>query len=74
MEEDSMNLVEMGELLGIQFTGENQTISNLAYDSRAVKAGGVFFAIKGQDQDGHQYIEKAIQNGAIAIVGERDWR
>lgn len=72
MEEDSMNLVEMGELLGIQFTGKNQTISNLAYDSRAVKAGGVFFAIKGQDQDGHQYIEKAIQNGAIAIVGEKD--
>ena len=67
-----MNLVEMGELLGIQFTGKNQTISNLAYDSRGAKAGGVFFAIKGQDQDGHQYIEKAIQNGAIAIVGEKD--
>ncbi len=32
-----MNLVEMSELLGIRFTGENQLISNLAYDSRDVK-------------------------------------
>ncbi len=67
-----MNLVEMSELLGIRFTGENQLISNLAYDSRDVKDGGVFFAIRGQDQDGHDYIEKAIENGAIAVVGEKD--
>ena len=67
-----MNLVEMSDLLGIRFIGENQVISNLAYDSREIEPGGVFFAIKGQDQDGHEYIEKAIQNGAIAIVGEED--
>ena len=67
-----MNLVEMSDLLGIRFIGENQVISNLAYDSREIEPGGVFFAIKGQDQDGHEYIEKAIENGAIAIVGEED--
>ena len=67
-----MNLYEMSKVLGHRYEGENQIISNLAYDSRRVEVGGVFFAIKGQNQDGHQYIEKAIQNGAIAIVGEDD--
>ena len=67
-----MNLYEMSKVLGHRYEGENQIISNLAYDSRRVEVGGVFFAIKGQNQDGHEYIEKAIQNGAIAIVGEED--
>ncbi len=67
-----MNLREMSELLGHRFIDENQAISNLAYDSRQVEPGGVFFAIKGQDQDGHMYIDKAIEKGAIAIVGEED--
>lgn len=67
-----MNLREMSELLGYRFIDENQAISNLAYDSRQVEPGGVFFAIKGQDQDGHEYIDKAIEKGAIAVVGEED--
>lgn len=67
-----MNLHEMSALLGHTFKGEKQVISQLAYDSRQVEAGSVFFAIRGQDQDGHQYIEKAIEKGAIAIVGEED--
>lgn len=67
-----MNLYEMSELLGCIFKGENKPVSHLTYDSREVEAGSVFFAIRGQDQDGHQYIEKAIQKGAIAVVGEED--
>ena len=67
-----MNLHEMSALLGHTFKGEKKVISQLAYDSRQVEAGSVFFAIRGQDQDGHQYIEKAIEKGAIAIVGEED--
>ena len=67
-----MNLVEMSDLLGIRFDRGKPSYFELSYDSREIEPGGVFFAIKGQDQDGHEYIEKAIQNGAIAIVGEED--
>ena len=61
----------MSELLGFQLNEKNQEIVNLAYDSHQVVKGSVFFAIKGQNQDGHQYIEQAVENGAIAIVGEQ---
>lgn len=47
-------------------------IKDITVDSRAVKPGTLFFAIKGAKADGHDYIEKAIAAGAAGIVGERD--
>jgi UDP-N-acetylmuramoyl-L-alanyl-D-glutamate--2,6-diaminopimelate ligase len=48
----------------------NVEIENIQIDSRLIRANGCFVAIRGSLQDGHQYIEKAIGNGAIAIVCE----
>lgn len=48
----------------------NTNILGLANDSRKVEQGYVFIAIKGFEQDGHRYINQAIQNGAVAIVIE----
>jgi UDP-N-acetylmuramoyl-L-alanyl-D-glutamate--2,6-diaminopimelate ligase len=42
-----------------------------AEDSRQIQKGGVFVARKGLSVDGHEYIQKAIAAGAVAIVGER---
>lgn len=44
------------------------TISKIEFDSRLVKRDDVFVAIRGTQSDGHDYIEKAISLGAIAIV------
>ena len=41
-------------------------------DSRNVKPGSVFVAIKGHTVDGHDYVDKAIQNGAIEIIAEKE--
>lgn len=41
-------------------------------DSRKVQNGQTFIAIKGLTVDGHNYIDKAIQNGASCIVCEKD--
>ena len=43
---------------------------NIKTDSRKVKKGDTFIAIKGNTVDGHDYIEKAIENGASKIVCE----
>lgn len=47
-------------------------ISGIAYDSRRVEPGYLFIAIKGFETDGHKYIESAIKNGAVAVLGEDD--
>ncbi len=47
---------------------EDKKISSVATDSRVKMTDGLFVAIKGENTDGHQYIDGAIQNGAVAIL------
>ena len=46
-------------------------IRSLAYDSRRVEPGGLFFAIAGEKADGHTFIGNAVGRGAVAVVSER---
>jgi UDP-N-acetylmuramoyl-L-alanyl-D-glutamate--2,6-diaminopimelate ligase len=45
-------------------------IASVASDSRKVKKGSLFVATKGTNIDGHTFIQKAIESGAVAIVCE----
>ncbi|MBO4621391.1 MAG: UDP-N-acetylmuramoyl-L-alanyl-D-glutamate--2,6-diaminopimelate ligase [Paludibacteraceae bacterium] len=45
-------------------------VSNIAFDSRLVKPGTLFVAQRGTAVDGHEYIGKAVEAGAVAIVME----
>jgi len=46
------------------------TISKIEFDSRKIELNDVFVAIRGTLSDGHDYIEKALSLGAIAIICE----
>jgi UDP-N-acetylmuramoyl-L-alanyl-D-glutamate--2,6-diaminopimelate ligase len=48
----------------------DQQISTLTFDSRTVELDSCFIAIKGLQVDGHQFIDKAIDLGASAIICE----
>ncbi|MFB4167593.1 UDP-N-acetylmuramoyl-L-alanyl-D-glutamate--2,6-diaminopimelate ligase [Virgibacillus sp. JSM 102003] len=50
---------------------ENVEISNIEVDSRKVTEGSLFVCINGFTVDGHDYVNQAIDNGAIAILAER---
>ena len=41
-------------------------------DSRTIQPGELFFAVKGERLEGHDYVEKAIENGAIGAVVKKD--
>ena len=45
-------------------------IADVQIDSRHVTAGSLFVALKGAAMDGHLFIDKAIENGAVAVVCE----
>lgn len=48
----------------------DKDITNINIDSRQVQPGGLFVAVKGTQTDGHAYIGKAVENGAVAVVCE----
>jgi len=48
--------------------GTNILVRNIHFNSRNVAINDVFVAVKGSLTDGHQYIESAIQQGAIAVI------
>jgi len=63
---DIIYKVRLEEVLG----STHMAISSVAFDSRKVKKDSLFVATKGVSADGHEYIQKAIESGAIAIVCE----
>ena len=50
----------------------NPNVTGLDYDSRRVKSGSAFVAMRGESSDGNKYIDAAIIAGAVAIVSESD--
>ena len=46
-------------------------VSGLAYDSRAVEQGSLFFCVSGFRADGHDFAPAAVRAGAVALVVER---
>jgi UDP-N-acetylmuramoyl-L-alanyl-D-glutamate--2,6-diaminopimelate ligase len=48
----------------------NPSVTGLEYDSRRVKPGDAFIAMRGEASDGNRFIDKAIAAGAVAIVSD----
>ncbi|MES2378020.1 MAG: UDP-N-acetylmuramoyl-L-alanyl-D-glutamate--2,6-diaminopimelate ligase [Bacteroidota bacterium] len=61
-------------LTGLPFTelqgAADVEISAVVFDSRKVVPGCLFVAVKGTQVDGHDYIEKAVKDGAVAVICE----
>ena len=65
--QDLLYKVNILKLIG----STNIEISDVQFDSRKIQKKGLFIAIKGTISDGHQYIQKTIKEGAIAIIVEQ---
>ena len=48
-----------------------KSVNNISQDSRKIGEGDVFVAIKGYTVDGHNYIEKVIEQGAALVIASR---
>ena len=53
-----------------EVAGDGETeISGLAYDSRRVEAGDLFFCVRGQRSDGHEFAAAAVERGRRGARG-----
>jgi len=68
------DIVAIPHSKAIGFDGiKNLKVTGVSIDSRTMKAGELFFAVRGDQFDGHNFISKAIESGAAGIVVERRW-
>jgi len=64
-----ISLQNLARILGAGYQGVTNIFpKGVAIDSRQVKEGDLFFALKGEKADGHQFIDAAIENGAVGAV------
>jgi UDP-N-acetylmuramoyl-L-alanyl-D-glutamate--2,6-diaminopimelate ligase len=50
----------------------DRAVESIAYDSRRVQRNGLFVALRGEKNDGHEFTGQAIEKGASVIVAERE--
>ena len=71
-----MKLSQLLERLDYQLEGSRTKdieINAVVTDNRIVTPGSLFIAIHGTTVDGHSFIPQAIENGAVAVVGDKNW-
>jgi UDP-N-acetylmuramoyl-L-alanyl-D-glutamate--2,6-diaminopimelate ligase len=61
------------EIAGARIVGDSAVeVGSLAYDSRKVGPGTLFFCVPGEKVDGHEFAAGAVEAGAVALVVERE--
>ena len=67
-----MTVGRLAGCLGATLRGEASTpIRGVSHDSRLVRSGDLFVAMRGANADGHDYVEEALARGATAVICER---
>ena len=65
-------LSELENILKSSLSGPDILFQGISIDSRTTSKGNLFIALNGEKYDGHDYINKAINNGAVAVITEKD--
>lgn len=64
-------LVQWAKWLSCEYSAKDIAFSGVSIDSRSVKPGELFVAVKGEQFDGHDFIAQAKSNGAVAVLVDR---
>jgi UDP-N-acetylmuramoyl-tripeptide--D-alanyl-D-alanine ligase len=73
--EMNLTLNQISQILNGSFKGEGRLmVTGVSTDSRTLKRGMLFFALRGEHFDGHDYLENAFNRGACAAVVDRRWQ
>lgn len=68
----NLTLKEVYRLFNKNFDCSKDTyINKISIDTRTIKRGDVFFAIKGENTDGHNFVQDAFKKGAVLVVAQK---
>ena len=67
-----MNFLDLLNGVETLASSGNPQVTGLEYDSRQVKPGDLFVAMKGESSDGNHFVEQAVASGAAAVITDSD--
>lgn len=73
---DPLSLEKIAQFAGGKLTGGSSgiTVTKVSTDSRTVQRGDLFVALRGENFDGHNFIEQASRRGAVGAMVEEKWQ
>lgn len=63
-----MPLSQLARHIGVEYSGDDIEFSGVSTDTRSVQAGELFVALQGENFDAHDFVQHAIDAGAVAAV------
>ncbi len=69
---NALTLSEIAWELGAEYAGGDMPVDHVCTDSRELKPGCMFVALKGENFDGHDFISAALSGGAACAVSEEN--
>jgi len=74
-----VSIAQLAEILSVPLPAVSEGVltalgTGIATDTRTLEGGEVFLALRGDNFDGHQFLAKARDLGAIAAIVDRDWQ
>ncbi len=67
----ALSIIEIAKAVGAQTTLDCM-VEHVCTDSRKLQVGSLFIALGGENFDGHEYARAALENGAVAVLCERE--
>lgn len=68
------NAFEIMEALNLRAVPSGFRAADISIDSRTIKPGEMYVAIRGDNLDGHDFVEDAFKKGACGVIVDRDWK
>lgn len=69
-----MTLAQTAAVLGGELVGADVSYADVCTDSRTLKSGDLFVALRGERFDGHDFVEQAAAAGAVAALVDQHYR
>src|SRR3954464_8701490 len=72
---DPLSLAQIAALAGGSLSTGNRdaAVSRVSTDSRTLQAGDLFVPLRGENFDGHKFIQQAVERGAVGAIVEANW-
>jgi UDP-N-acetylmuramoyl-tripeptide--D-alanyl-D-alanine ligase len=73
---ETLTLTDIAQFAGgsIESGDPAKPVSRVSTDSRTLQAGDLFVPLRGENFDGHKFVEQAVKRGAVGAMVDRDWK